>query len=256
MCSNLRHIGFRNRSEDDLAELVDQLVDDTTDRVAAEGGDYRIWRSATGAEVWLYVEGSRRADGGLDAARIVGLQSFFDPGNRCDVHVDRLFRRPGEPRFVGSVVGRLVGDRDGAAAATPVVFDAVGFDAPRGCEVGGTGPVQLVAFGRMLTAYADEAAFRKAGSETAGLSPSSLVATGLLASPITPSSHALVIGTVVRHARHQNEVSGLPFDHITVACPNAPIDIVIDSTLVPAAVRPGAIVSAMCWMVGRFRGDH
>lgn len=239
---------------DDIHDLVEQLVDDAQHRVAAEGGDYRIWRSATGAEVWLYVEGSRRADGGLDAARIIGLQAFFDPQTRRQIRLDRLLRRPGEPRFVGTAIGRLAGD--GAGSATPLVFDAVDFDAPRDCHVGSTCSVQLVAFGRSLMAFADEAAFRKAGSETAGLSPSSLVATGLKAAPIAPSSHALVTGQVVRHARHHNELSDLPFDHITVACPDGPIDIVIDSTLVPAAARPGAIVSAMCWMVGRFLGDH
>jgi len=256
MVSNLRHIGFVHQSQDDLPDLVEQLIDHVTDRVAAEGGDYRIWRSATGAEVWLYVEGSRRADGGLDVARIIGLQSFFDPRSRCYVRIDRLLRRPGEPRFVGSVVGRFAGDRAGTAASTPVVFDAIDFDAPRAHGPGATCSVKLVAFGRSLTAFADEAAFRKAGSETAGLSPSSFSATGLMAGPVTPSSHALITGAVVRHARHLYEVSSLPFDHITVACPDAPIDIVMDSRSVPAAVRPGAIVSAMCWMVGRFLGDH
>lgn len=264
MGRHLSTIGFVFESADEQSELLSRLATDSRVRLAVEPGDYAVWRSRSGAEVWFHVVGTRNEDGTLDDDGIVGLTAFFDGTSSVGMRIERQVHRDANNPFVGAWAGWIDPDRACEVSAYPVVFDAVDFAAHASRQLPLCCTVRLVGFARLLTVYRDEAAFRAAGSETAGLEPLSFVPVGLAAAAardnleteITPSSHGLINGRLLEHTVLRNEETGFDICRLLIASDQAVYEVVADPGLVTCPMEPGAIVSAMCWMVGRITDDH
>lgn len=243
---------------------MERLANSARQRLSVQPGDYAIWRSRSGCEIWFHVVGDRRDDGVLHAHGIEGLTPFYEGSSAVMVRLERQVRRADDNDFEGAFVAWVDPDRDGNQPAYPIVFDAIDFAARRDRKLPSSCAVRLVGFVRTMLVFADEAAFRRGGSETAGLEPHSFVAIGIAAvaalpkpgNGAAPSSHALVNGMVIEHALVRNEETGTEFHRMLVASDSAVYDMVAGLHVVPPSIGPGVFVSAMCWMVGRILDDH
>lgn len=264
MGRHLSTIGFVFESAAEKSEMLSRLATDSRLRLAVEPGDYAVWRSRSGAELWFHVVGSRNEDGTLADDGIVGLTSFFDGASSVGVRIERQVNRDGDSPFVGAWAGWIDPEHKCEVSAYPVVFDAVDFAAHASRPLPMCCTVRLVGFARLLTVYPDEAAFFAAGSETAGLEPFSFVPVGLAAvaangsleTASAPSSHGLINGRLVEHELLRNEATGFDICRMLIASDATVYEVVADPELVTCAMEPGAIVSAMCWMVGRITDDN
>ncbi len=265
MGGNLSTLGFVFESEEEYFEDMARLATEARQRLAVSPGDYAIWRSRTGAEIWFHLGGTRLADGTLSVDEILGLSPFFGDGADVQIRLERQVLRPDDNAFEGAFAGWVDPDRQGETLAYPLVFDAVDFAAHASRAPPLTVSVRLCGFVRTIAVYADDAAFLAAGSETAGLSPRSVLPIGLLSAaasgklletPMIPSSHVLVNGVVSDHAILRNETTGIDFHKFAVVSDQATYVMVADAERMPASFEDGMIASVACWLMGRIMDDH
>lgn len=130
MASNLETIGLGVADRTAFEQLVTGLAEAAREGLSTPVGDYAVWRSRSGAEVWLHIAPADRD--GPDAVReIQGLTPFFDGTSDISLSVTERINRPDDNAFEGAYQA-WVGD--GGAPGTeggnyPLVFDAVDFAA-------------------------------------------------------------------------------------------------------------------------------
>jgi hypothetical protein len=201
----------------------------------------------------------------LNVDEIVGLTPFFDGGSDLQMRLERQVLRADDNAFEGAFAGWVDPDRKGDSLAYPLVFDAVDFAAHGERPLPLSATVRLCGFVRTIAAYTDEAAFEAAGSETAGMTPRSVLPIGLLSAaatgklletPMVPSSHVLINGIVADLAVLRNEVTGIDFHHFAVTSDRATFAMVAESDRIPPCFEDGMIASVACWLTGRIVDDH
>ncbi|MDX2287522.1 MAG: hypothetical protein NW217_01695 [Hyphomicrobiaceae bacterium] len=271
MTSNLATIGLATTSTDDLVRLVESLATQALVRLATQVGDYAIWRSPTGAEVWLHLGPAPEGSGGdavhghasaADSREIIGLTPFFEGRSDVLMALTAAFQRADDSVFEGAFHGWVAPDEDGAGAY-PLVFDAIDYAAQQNRDLPADRRVRLCGFARELSAFPDEAAFAAAQSDGSGFAPQSFFPVGLFAAAAAtgdeatdaeaaaPSSHALLVGVVTAVALHTNEMTGQTFLALSVDSLEATFDVVAAPDVVTGQVVKGGIVQAACWMFGR-----
>ncbi len=270
MVSNLSTIGFTFGDDAGFRAAMARLADAAIERLACEGGEYAIWRSRTGAEIWFHLAPASDSGG---ERQIVGLTPFFEGHSELVVEVERLFQRDGDTALEGSVTGWVAPEasaEDGSEAddlgvgAYPIVFDAVDFAALAGRELPDVWRVRLAGFARELKAHADEAAFHAAdaGPEPK-LAAQAFLPIGLYdeaedgeaESAAMPRSIAVLTGRVVEHTRLVNEESGSAFHWLLVESLAATYDIIADPEIVSGEIVQGGTVEVACWLFGRILAD-
>lgn len=257
MGGNFGSIGFGCESDEEMKEHLALVYTQAQEAGYTEFGPYSIWRSKTGAQVWFFHASPHRSERGL-----VALTPFFEGNGTHHVHVESTLQRPSYTNFEGAFYGWLHTDPDDEVAAYPIVFDAVNYGLCRNRKLPFDCRVKLVGFVRTILSFADEAAFRNAGVETAGLAPKSFVPIGLLTTTgdgdredrPPPSSHAMINGEVIEQERLRNEQTGLDFLRLVVTSDGGDYDVLVEPDLVGGDVVRGSYISAVCWMVGRIAG--
>ena len=84
MSSNLSSIGFSFASAEDFQATMLRLAPDAIERISCAAGDYSIWRSRTGAEIWFHLPMLGTED---DARDIAGLTPFYEGFGAVDIEV-------------------------------------------------------------------------------------------------------------------------------------------------------------------------
>jgi len=258
MASNLSTIGFVFPDEEAFRTAMAACAADASKGLACEGGEYGIWHSPTGAEIWFHIG---EIEGG--AVEIFGLSPFFEGKSDVRVRVSRLIRRNSDNLFEGAVHA-WVNPADTDGGTYPIVFDAVDFAARAACELPAVRRVRLAAFARQMRAFPDEAAFLDALSASGGvrLASRAFIPTGLFQPPAgpeggesvaaAPQSTALLTGQVVDHAPLKNERTGREFCWLTVETLDAVLDVVADPEIVSGDIVTGGTIEATALMFGRF----
>lgn len=262
MASNLETIGLGVADRTAFEQLVTGLAEAAREGLSTPVGDYAVWRSRSGAEVWLHIA---PADcDGPDAVReIQGLTPFFDGTSDVSLSVTERINRPDDNAFEGAYQA-WVGD--GGAPGTeggnyPLVFDAVDFAAFGNQNLPATCRARICGFCRELKAYPDEDAFNAAQTDGPGFATQSFFPVGLFAEaespkapnlvPSAPSSNVLINGVIKGHRELVNEFSGQPFHWLEIESLSATYDIVAAPRIIEGEIRQGGIVQAACWLFGR-----
>ncbi|MEM1370613.1 MAG: hypothetical protein AAGG72_00135 [Pseudomonadota bacterium] len=183
MVTNLSSLGFQFENEADLKSTVERLAKNAVAGLAVSEGDYRIWRSRTGAELWFHVaSGSATADTvGDDIEReIIGLTPFFEGVSSVDVTLEAGFSRPGDNAFEGGFQAWVADpevppppakngldqanstdDADDIDGSYPIVFDCVDYAAHTAIDLPKRCAVRLIGFAREVAVFDNLESFEK-----------------------------------------------------------------------------------------------
>jgi hypothetical protein len=150
MASNLSTIGFVFDDEDGFRSAMMACAEAATVRLPCLSGNYGIWRSRTGAEVWFHLAAA--ADG---TTEIFGLTPFFEGQSEVSLKITGAIEREGDSEFEGAMTGWVSPDQTGEGSY-PVVFDAVDFAAHNATAWPAIRRVRLSGFAREMQVFATE----------------------------------------------------------------------------------------------------
>lgn len=236
MAGNFGSIGLGVDNEVQLQDLVVRLASAAGERLATDAGEYAIWRSRTGAELWFHLGPSQDEDGG--EREILGLTPFFEGGSEVVVKIDRAIKRDEDNSHEGAFHGWVRhGDGHGDY---PLVFDAVDFAAHCDRMLPAEWRVRLTGFARGLDVLSEQD--ERAGRQS--LSPLE----GPQGQPVTT---AILTGQIERFSALNNEATGAGFYWVLIDCLGASYDVVVSPEDVRGELRTGASISAECAMFGR-----
>lgn len=233
-------------------------------RLECKAGNYGIWRSRSGAEVWFHLHA-----GDAGQTEIYGLTPFFEGQSDVALKITGPVAREGDNPFEGALTGWVSPD-DGSEGSYPIVFDAVDFDAHRDAQWPAIRRVRLSGFAREMQAFANDDAYYAArgtpDAEHPKLASHAFIPMGLFAAaqaehasagaaPEAPSSAALLTGKVLEHRTFTNEQTGNDFVWLLVESLEATFDIVADPAIVTGDIVEGGTIEAAVWMFGRILDD-
>lgn len=257
MASNLSSIGFAFDSAEEFQAAMLRLAPDATERLGCVPGDYAIWRSRTGAEIWFHLPFLGTED---DARDIAGLTPFYEGLGMIDVEVIERVHRPDDNAFEGAFTAQ-VGDPDGSNEGYPLTFDAVDFAAHEQRALPFKAQARIVGFARNVRAFASDSAYSAGTSGEAdriALAPRAFIPVGQFADleagegeSVPPASTALFTGRVVEHRQHTNEATGREFHWLLVETYAAVLDVVADPECVIGDIVEGGTVEVGCVLIGR-----
>ncbi len=253
MASNLSTLGFVFSDAEDFSAAMVRLAGEARERLAAGGGEYAIWRSRTGAEIWFQF-------GPGNDGEIIGLSPFFEGVSEVSVKITAAACRPGDTPLEGACTCWVAPEScdDGSDGAYPLVFEAVDFAAHGDAPLPYLSKVRLAGFARQLTAFASEEAYF-AQEPAPTFAAQSFVPMGMfapaideeLSEPLPPASAAMLTGYVVEHNEMTNEATGRPFHWLLVKSADATFDIVADPSVIVGDIVIGGTVDVVCQMFGR-----
>lgn len=255
MASNLSSIGFVFKDADDFHTRAIALAGDTRERLACAAGEYAIWRSRTGAEVWFHLAPS---GDGEPATNIIGLVPFFEGQSRIPIQVTAAIKRPDDNPLEGLFYGWVAPDTETGSGAYPLAFEAIDFAAHASRPLPATWHCRVTGFCRNLAVHETADTLPDLG-DGAQLATQALIPIGLFNDPdqgeaaaeAAPEPTALLTGIVRSHRLLRNEVTDRDFHWLEVESLAASYELVADPDIVLGEIREGAIVEAFVWMFAR-----
>lgn len=269
MASNLSSIGFHFADADAFAETMEEIARDARERVSCEPGDYLVWQSQAGPEVWFHLPLFGNEDVGADLA---GLTPFFSGDSAVPLRLVARISRPDDNAFEGAFKAWVAPVAESGEGSYPIVVDAVDFAAHADRPLPARVTARVTGFARKLTVFPNEAAFTLAqnSDQYPGLATRAFIPLGLMPSitdddggdersgtsaadtgDTPPTSAAVFTGRIVKHLPLINEVSGRAFHWLVVESLDATYDIVADPDVVEGEPQEGTLVQATCMMFGR-----
>jgi hypothetical protein len=260
MASNLSTIGFTFADEESFRTAMTACATDASVRLACPPGNYSIWRSRTGAEVWFHLGASE--DGNTE---IFGLTPFFEGQSEVPLKITGPIAREGDNPFEGALTGWVSPDAT-SDGSYPIVFDAVDFAALEDAVWPDVRRVRLSGFAREVEAFASDDAYYAArgapDSEHPKLAAHAFIPVGLFAAAqsegnddaapaSSPQASALLTGKILEHRSFTNEASGNAFVWMLVESLEATFDIVADPAVITGDLTEGGTIEAAVWMFGR-----
>lgn len=262
MASNLSTIGFQFADEQQFQNEMLGCAAQAADQLECPSGNYGIWRSRSGAEIWFHL--GRGAQGETE---IFGLTPFFEGKSEVTLGLRRALHRTTDNTFEGSLEGVLNPGDDGDSGSYPIVFDAVDFALSGAQQLPVKQRVRLSAFARELSAFADEAGYYAAQeqSERPVFAPQAFIPVGLFAKEqndegqesgpaAVPEATAFFTGRIVECNRLTNERTGRSFDWMLVETLDATIDVIADPAIVVGEIVEGGTVEVSALLFGRVLG--
>ena len=254
MANNLSCIGFDFDDAEEFQAKMLELATATVERVPCEAGDYGIWRSRTGAEIWLHVPMLGTED---NAADIAGLTPFFEGTCETGIEIEARVNRADDNAFEGAFHAWVLSAADGSQSF-PVIFDAVDFAAHGARETPFQVHARLVGFVHAGEAFADLGAFEaasNAGSDGIAFAPKAFIPVGMFMDEGEEtgemSSVMLLTGEVVEHRLATNEASGGMFHAIVLDTLDMRIDLVAAPEAISGEIRTGGYLRVSGQMFGR-----
>lgn len=256
MASNLSSIGFSFEGAEDFQKEMIRLAAEAIERIGCEAGDYSVWRSRTGAEIWFHLPFLGTEDTPRD---IAGLTPFYEGLSTIDIEVIERVHRPGDNDFEGALTAQT-SDPDGGNDGYPVTFDAVDFAVHGARDLPFHAQARITGFARQVRAFANEAAYAadKSGPlGEIGMAPRAFIPVGQFAetsdddAPEAAASTALFTGRVGEYRRYVNEVTGQAFHWMLVESLAATFDVVADPEVVTGDIVEGGTVEVGCVLIGR-----
>ncbi len=221
MASNLSSIGFQFAGEQSFLETMTQLADECVETLHCDVGDYAIWRSATGAEVWFHL-----APQIGDEREVLGLTPFYEGQSSLPLRIEQASQRTDDNAFEGMLHAQVLNPQTGDALR-PLAFAAVDFaahatrDMPFACNA------RICGFARRLTSY-----------------PTAMTSNDA-------TKHETLSGRILEHRKFSNEVAGHDFHWLLVESVAGTFDVVADPEIVDGEIVDGSWVDVDCQFFGR-----
>lgn len=256
MASNLSSIGFSFADAEAFQRTMIRLAGDAIERVGCEAGDYSIWRSRTGAEIWFHLPFLGTEDQARD---IAGLTPFYEGLSAIDLEIVERVNRPDDNPFEGAFTAQ-VNDPDGSNDGYPITFDAVDFAVHASRELPFRAQARITGFARQLRAFPDAVAYAADKSGPLGeiaLAPQAFIPVGQFSeaggdgAAEPAASTAIITGRVAEHRRLDNEATGSSFHWLLLESLGATFDIVADLEIVEGEIVDGGTVEVGCVLIGR-----
>jgi hypothetical protein len=249
------------------------LASKTMARLASAPGDYAIWRSKTGAEIWFHVSGARGFYGRLEDGLVLAMTPFYEGDGSIDITVTDFIKRPGDNAFEGAFVAEAMAPAANGSEPFSIVFDAIDYAVHELRTLPMPGKARLVGFCRSLQCFETPAAFAihraveerkaddwhfyaaglynaKAAADNDNSATPGAAVPGTARSAV-PTSHALVTGRVIAHRFFTNEIAGGSFYWLWIEGRGGTFDLLADPDVVVGDVRDGALIEALCSFNGR-----
>lgn len=244
MASNFDCIGLGVSNEAELGALVVRLASAAKERLVTDAGEYAIWRSRTGAELWVHLGPVESGD--ETEREIIGVTPFFEGRSEVLLNLDEVIKRPDDNSHEGAFQGWVCHDTDDDLGAYSLIFDAVDFAAHAGLPLPALRHVRLTGFARAIVVSDDAAIEGQKSFCTTGTS------VGRQASPAASgTTGAFLTGRVKEFASLLNEATGEQFMWLFVDSWLASFDIVADPAVIAGEISLGATVQIDCAMFGR-----
>ncbi|MCB1521437.1 MAG: hypothetical protein KDJ37_12795 [Hyphomicrobiaceae bacterium] len=279
MASNLSSIGFSFDDEDAFRETLTDLANTARDRLTGDTGEYAIWRSRSGAEIWFHL-GAEDHPGASPGERVIlGLTPFYEGQSAIPLCVTEAIRRPDDNPLEGMLHGwvspdaavmsadhRPAGDEnldDIGLGSYPIVFDAVDFAAHAERELPAVWTCRIAAFCREIVVHT-QGEFSSQISPGLPLAAQALIPIGLISDEDDEDDEedaaprggvamptVLLTGIVRAHRRLDNEITGRAYYWLSVESLEATFDVIADPDIVTGEITDGATVEAVAWLFGR-----
>lgn len=234
MASNLSSIGFVFANEAEYETTMTRLINEAVVRLACDSGEYAIWRSRTGAEIWFHLI---PREPGSDSLEAIGLTPFFEGESETAVHVQAFVRRAEDNSLEGLARGWIgPAGEPGQHGIAPIVFDCVDIGAHVDRPLPATWTARLTAFASAVRASPE--------ANTAPLARHAFDA--------GETSDTVFSGTVLKHQALVNEDTGRPFHSLLVESGATRYDVVADPDVVTGEIVIGGLVAVDCQIFGRF----
>ncbi len=267
MASNLSTIGFTFIDDETFEATMVKLANQTQQRLATDQGEYAIWRSRTGAEIWFHLGAREQGsdDGGERA--IIGLAPFFEGASDVRLAATEAVKRPDDNALEGLIHAWVAPDESGIGSY-PIVYEAVDFAAVAARELPVECRCRIACFCREISVFDSVDALLASEQDQEGprLAAQSLIPVGLFgemegggedsadaddASGDAPAPTVLIRGVVKEHRRHTNEITGHAFHWMLVETLDATLDVLADSDLIANEPHEGSAIEAYAWLFGR-----
>ncbi len=270
MCTRLHAIGFPCEMDRRTAEFVRRTAISTKRRVISNDGEYRIWRSPAGAEVWLHYP-KRRPTLRTGTAKpdrseppkpfdpiddLMGLSGAHAGASDVRMKLTRSLRIAAGNPLEGVCVAML-GSRRANEKPIAFSFEHVGFAAERlGAPI--EARVQLTGLAQKIWAYRTEAAYLAATPAHRLIGRGAMVdvnvnerADLVLTYRPKPGCLWLVTGEVKRSVRLVNPVTSAPYYWLQLQTDRGDIDVVASPSVIDGDVSVGHTVQTVVSMAGR-----
>lgn len=242
--------------------------------LATARGDYRIWRSPAGAEVWLHYPSREARTGGRSTESSSSASQAFDPvgdllgmtifhagSSRVDMRLSKSMRIAPENPLDGLAIGVLPSRR---AKEKPIAlsFELLGFAAEpivRPVEA----RVELTALAQRIWAYPTETAY------LAATPPRRLIAKGAIANVSAdevpdveliyrPKAGTLwlLTGEVRRSVRLVNAQVSAPYYLIDLETDRGRFDVVANPDVISGDISTGHVLQTVASLTGRVLERH
>lgn len=270
MCTRLHAIGFPCEMDRRTAEFVGRAALASKRRIQCADGEYRIWRSSAGAEIWLHYPkrraklsgGTAKTDAG-EAAKpfdpiddLMGLSVTHAGASDVRMTLARSLRIAAGNPLDGVCVATL-GSRRAGEKSIAFSFEHIGFGADR-LSAPVEARVQLTGLAQKVWAYPTEGGYLEATpahrligrGAIADVKVGDLPELAMIYRP-KPGCLWLVTGVVRRSVRLVNPVTSAPYYWLQLETDRGDIDVVANPMVIDGDVSQGHSVQAVVSMAGR-----
>ena len=248
----------------ELAEFVSHAATTTRHIVRCPDGEYRIWRSRSGAEVWLHypMPSGQQAGAALTAPhfdpidQLMGLSIAHAGRSAVTLRIGRSLRIAPNNRLDGVSIATLASSRSGERRV-PFTFELIGFAAEPQKQAF-VADVHVVGLAQRIWAYATETDYLRATpahlligkGSMLEVEPSDVPEVPMIYRP-KPGTLWLITGEVVRSVRLVNEITGEPYMQIELATDRGTFDLLSSPEMIEGDVSHGHTVAALAALSGR-----
>lgn len=270
MSIRLHALGFPAQWSPRMLQLVDTLARESSKLVGSAKGNYRVWRSQQGAELWFHLpqRAARQAEKGSTGSfedagsklRPSAVTPFHRGLSSCQIRIGRYLHVDRANPLEGSCLAWL--PASGLGSREQVIVLEL---APYGLQPMRTPPhattAQIVCFAHALWAWPDGAAYARETPSNRRIQLGAF-------SPVTeadvpevkltyasaPITLGLATGHVRRVIRHMNPVTREPYYWLLLETKRGTFDVIANPSQISGDASEGHIVQVCGSFVARLAG--
>lgn len=261
MCTRLHAIGFACEMDRVTADSIAEMSRSATKTVVCAAGEYRIWRSSAGAELWLHYPRPVARPGAAPSKPLEpvddlrGLSVYHRGASSLTLRIDSVTCMKTNP--LDGVCLATIEAKKGRGKPAPFTFELLGAAAeqiPRPTKA----KVALTGLAHKVWAFPSEQAYmtetpprRLLGRGALTVVKPEEVPDVKLIYRTKPGTLWLITGTVKRSIRLINPITQAPYVWLSLDTDRGDIDLVANPAVIEGDVSSGHTLQTLAAMVGR-----